>query len=317
MGDIETVSRDMHLRDLEVFVAASHCRSFREAASRLYTSQPAVTRSISRLESALGVSLFHRSTGGVSLTSAGETLLVKARQVVHLLSDIRSEPLQTTTRTIRLGTAATAAGSFLAPFLAKWIPEHPHTRLHVLEDGAARLSRRLWEGEVDLAIVASPLPSVLDGDPITRVGISAHFPEGHPLDNRSGGLTVADLAPFPLLLNQPTFISAQVITAEFERAKIRPNIVYQSAIGQTLGSLAEAGMGVALFSESVDLRSTTLSRRPVMDAEHKQLEFHLQIAWRKDDTRPEIKAFAGELSTFVTTHWAPFGEPEEQDFRNR
>lgn len=294
-------------------MAVSHCRSFRAAASRLYTSQPAVTRSIARLERGLGASLFHRSPQGVRVTAAGEALLVNARRVVNLLEDIRDAPLQTTRRSIRLGTAATAAGSYLAPFLAEWIPSHPHTRLHVLEEGAARLGRRLREGEVDLAIVASPLPPMFDSRPITRVGIAAHFPPGHPLDMESRGLTVAELAPYPLLLNQPSFISAQLVTTEFDHALIRPSIIYQSSVGQTLAALAEAGMGVAVFSESVDLRSTSLRRRPVVDGEGKQLEFHLHIAWRRDDTPEEISAFAQELARFVTSNWRPYGATADRE----
>lgn len=307
MGDSERVSRDVHLPDLEVFVAASSSRSFRTTAARLYISQPAVSRSIARLEAALGERLFDRSRRGVRLTPAGEALLVRARRIVHLMSDLRVAPLATATSTIRLGTAGTAAGSFLAKFLSEWIKSHPDTVLRVVEDGAARLTRRLWEGEVDLAIIASPIPASFESYPITRVGISAHFPPGHALDRMASGVTASDLAPYPLLVNQPSFISAQLIAAEFEQASVRPNIVYRSSVGQTLGSLAEAGMGIALFSESVDMRSTSLRSRPMVDAEGKQLEFHLRIAWRREDDAPELREFGRELSEFVMSNWQPYG----------
>lgn len=308
MSDPRPASRDVNLPDLEVFVTAATSRSFRTAAARLYTSQPAVSRSVGRLEGALGVRLFARSRRGSRLTASGDALLVHARRVVNLIADIRSAPLQAATSTIRLGTAGTAAGSFLAKFLAEWIQSHQHVSLRVVEDGAARLTRRLWEGEVDLAIVASPLPPSFDSYPITRVGISAHFPEGHPLDRGTAGLTASDLAPYPLLINQPAFISAQLISAEFEQTGVQANIVYRSSVGQTLGSLAEAGMGIALFSESVDMRSARLRRRPMVDTEGKQLEFHLRIAWRRGDDTPELKEFARELSTFVTLNWRPYGD---------
>jgi len=305
VGDTNSASRDVQLRDLEIFTAVTRTGSFRGAAARLYTSQPAVTRSIARLERGLGVTLFERSSRGVQPTPAGEALTAKARRVINLLAEIRQDPLEQATTTIRLGAAATAAGSFLAPFLAQWIPSHPHTRIHVVEDGAARLARRLHEGEVDLAIVASPISPWLESRSITRVGVRAHFPAGHPLDTSVDGITVHELAGLPVLLNLPSFISAQLIAEEFDRAGVRPNIVYQSSVGQTLGALAEAGMGVALFSESVDLRSSTLHHRPLVDAHGQQLEFHLHIAWRRDDAPQHIREFGMALSTFSSAHGAP------------
>lgn len=305
MSDIKAVSHDVQLRDLEVFTAVARVGSFRAAAARLYTSQPAVTRAIARLERALGVDLFERTPRGVRLTAAGDALVVKARRVGNLIAEIREDPLEQTRATIRLGAAATAAGSFLAPFLAQWIPTHPETRVLVVEDGAARLARRLHEGEVDLAIVASPVSPSLESRPITRVGIRAHFPAGHPLDERAGGLTVNDLAGYAVLLNLPSFISAQIIAEEYNRAGIRPNIVYQSSVGQTLAALAEAGLGVALFSESVDLRSTTLHHRPLVDARHQQLEFELNIAWRRDSAPQHIRDFGEAMSAFSATHSLP------------
>src|SRR5690606_29988153 len=112
VGDTNSASRDVQLRDLEIFTAVTRTGSFRGAAARLYTSQPAVTRSIARLERGLGVTLFERSSRGVQPTPAGEALTAKARRVINLLAEIRQDPLEQATTTIRLGAAATAAGSF-------------------------------------------------------------------------------------------------------------------------------------------------------------------------------------------------------------
>ncbi|SJM47707.1 hypothetical protein CZ771_02055 [Actinomycetales bacterium JB111] len=45
----------------------------------------------------------------------------------------------------------------------------------------------------------------------------------------------------------------------------------------------------------------------MVDAEGKQLEFHLRIAWRREDDAPELREFGRELSEFVMSNWQPYG----------
>lgn len=72
----------MELRQLSGFVAVAEERNFCRAAGRLYVSQPALSRMVKKLEAALGVALFDRSTHHVELTEAGRVLLGRARDVL-------------------------------------------------------------------------------------------------------------------------------------------------------------------------------------------------------------------------------------------
>nr|ART36126.1 B167 [uncultured bacterium] len=71
----------MKLKQLLYFIAVAEEGGVGRAASRLNMSQPPLTRQISLLEEELGVRLFNRHLGGVSLTEAGEILLIEARQI--------------------------------------------------------------------------------------------------------------------------------------------------------------------------------------------------------------------------------------------
>jgi DNA-binding transcriptional LysR family regulator len=66
------------LRRLRFFVELAHDLHFGRSAARQHVSQPTLSQQIKRLESELGVELFHRSGGAVTLTCAGETLLPAA-----------------------------------------------------------------------------------------------------------------------------------------------------------------------------------------------------------------------------------------------
>ena len=71
----------MELDQLRYFLAVRRCGNFTEAARELHLSQPALSRSIQKLEGELGQPLFDRKPGAVTPTAAGELLAVRAEQV--------------------------------------------------------------------------------------------------------------------------------------------------------------------------------------------------------------------------------------------
>jgi epsilon-lactone hydrolase len=77
----------IELRHLRAFVAVAEELNFGRAASRLYLSQPALSRQIRSLERQVGCDLLRRSTHGVELTLAGDALLDRARQLLHGVDD--------------------------------------------------------------------------------------------------------------------------------------------------------------------------------------------------------------------------------------
>lgn len=80
-------SEAIELRHLRAFVAVTEELNFGRAASRLYLSQPALSRQIRTLERLVGCDLLRRSTHRVELTLAGEALLDRARGVLRDVDD--------------------------------------------------------------------------------------------------------------------------------------------------------------------------------------------------------------------------------------
>lgn len=298
MSDTNSVSGDVAFRDLQTFVSVATTGSFRAAAERMYTSQPAVSRAIARLERAVGAELFERGPRGARMTAAGAIVAEHAQRIAGSLAALRTDLSEGLQSRIRLGAAATAAGSYLAPFLAEWIPAHTTVRVEVIEDGAAKLRERLAAGECDLAIVSMPAGDKLEAVPLAHLTVRAYFPRGHALDDGRATTTVEELIPYPLVLNDTNFIAGRLFVQECEAAGLFPRIVYRSNVGQTLAALAEAGLGVAVFGDTVDLRGYDLASRAVHTQEGGRMGRELAVAWPRAETPRWVREFGAELAAF-------------------
>lgn len=287
-----------HLEDLRVFVTVAETGSFRSAGAHLYTSQPTISRAIARLETQLGVQLLRRTPRGVHLTRHGEALHARARRLLASAADLRGDVAGLADGTLRLGATATSARRLLAPFLAGWLPQHPRIHVIATEDSERRLHSHLQTGLCDLAVVSSPLSANLDTIRLVTVQVIALFPPDHPLSGPDTPVHATDLAAEPLLVNGPAYPSTSILLRALDRAGLRADFVYECSAGQTLAAMAEAGLGVAVFGDTADLRGFPLTRRPVLDASGAPLCFDLYVAWLRDAVPSWVHDFAVGLSTY-------------------
>src|SRR5262249_3033824 len=152
----------MELRQLRTFVAVAELRHFARAASLCNLSQPAVSHQIALLEEELGTKLLNRATRRVSLTVAGEVFLEEARRVLGAV-DRAHERMQEVARgavgRIRPGASATPRLYPLPPLLAAYRSEHESYDMRFEIAPVHRIAERVARNDLDMAIVAGPLPS--------------------------------------------------------------------------------------------------------------------------------------------------------------
>lgn len=267
---------------LRTFVEVVQRGGFNAAADTLGLAQPSLTRRIQRLEHQLGMQLLERGPWGFRLTRKGEVFYRGALRVLAVVEDVTLETTEAKGETIRLGAAATAAGSFLAERLSGWIPAHPEVHLVMIEDGARNMLRRLEKRECDIGIVAAPLPEHFDSRFVTRVTVQALLPPTHRLAATSLPLSVEELHREQVLLNGRGFLSTELLLSACHVVGVEPEPVYECSVGQTLAALAEGGLGIAVMGDSVDLRGFSLPSRQVCDGDGTVLTFDLHLAWLRD-----------------------------------
>jgi DNA-binding transcriptional LysR family regulator len=153
-------SAAMTLVQLETFLAVARTESFTKAAPLVHLSQSAISRQIQDLEKSLGVQLFERFGGRVSLTTAGRTLMADAPKVLRQAENVRQrlrEIAQGTSGDIRLGVTISAANTFMPQVLAQFRRANRSVELSLLLAHTPVLLEKLRMNEIDIAVVGTEM----------------------------------------------------------------------------------------------------------------------------------------------------------------
>lgn len=149
----------MTLTELRYIVAVARERHFGRAAASCFVSQPTLSVAVKKLEDELGVTLFERSAGDVTLTPIGERIVEQSQavleevQVIKQLAEQGKDPLA---GPLRLGMIYTIS-PYLLPHLIPALRERaPQMQILLEENYTSRLAEMLKQGEIDVAIVAEP-----------------------------------------------------------------------------------------------------------------------------------------------------------------
>jgi len=152
----------VELRQLRYFKAIADAQSFVRGADHLHIAQPALSRSIAKLEEQIGQLLFVRHSGGVTLTDAGQRLYKHAEEVlksVQRLTDEMAADTQAPRGLVSLGVPPSMQSILTAPVAARFIKSFPHAFLNVVQDTSARLRDGVAAGQLDLVVISSLAPS--------------------------------------------------------------------------------------------------------------------------------------------------------------
>ena len=182
----------MELRDLAYFQAIAEIGHMGRAAQRLGRTQPALTKSVRRLESDIGAALFERSGRGLRLTSVGEVLLARTRQVRNTV-DMTKRELGDVARGevghVRVGSAATTAEFLLPHLFGHLLKDTPKVTIELTIGMNDVLRGLLSGGKLDLVI--GPLPETDSGLvalPVMEDKVVVVARKGHPLATRTANL---------------------------------------------------------------------------------------------------------------------------------
>lgn len=284
----------MELRHLRYFVTVAETLNFSQAARRLHIAQPPLSAQIRSLEAELGVTLFVRSSRGVTLSEAGRALLPSARETLDAArraTESARDLATGETGTLRLGLIAPAATPAVAATLARFHAAFPRARLTVRQENGATLQRLLEAGELDAAF-SRPLRANprLGYHLIERHAQLLALPAAHPwAKRRSIPWKLLDGAPVLLISPEANPNYGQVFLRTCGEHRVSPAINYAAGDLSALIWLVSAGLGVCPYPSSlITTAPPGVVFRPFSPA---CAPLDLVLLWSRENPGPLLRAF--------------------------
>lgn len=240
----------MNLRALSYISAVARHGHFGRAAQACNVSQPALSSQIKKLETELGVIIFERDNKSVRLTSVGQELVQLANEAlqvterIHLTASAARDPFS---GHLKLGFIPTIAPYLVPHFVGHCRTALPNLRVSFQEDITERLTQALDEGDLDVAILATPPEdSRLEALALYDEPFWVVFPSRHDL-GRLKGIAVNDLPENELLLlSEGHCFRDQALDACRIDSGVEVQTIRASSL-ETLINMVAAGLGVTLL----------------------------------------------------------------------
>ena len=237
----------MDLDQLTYFLKVAERRNFTRAAEDLGVSQPALSRSVARLEEELGQPVFERQTRLLVLTEAGRLLRSRAEQIVAIIQDTRAEITDDgQTGTLRIGAIPTIAPYYLPQLLKSFREQCPDAHMVVHEDTTDYLLKAVHDGVVDVAILALPVESrYLEVQQLFEEELLLVVSPEHPLAGKKQ-IRVSDIESLPFVLLSEAHCLSDNIVSFCRQKAFHPVSVERTSQLATVQELVSLGHGVSM-----------------------------------------------------------------------
>ena len=285
---------DLTARQLHAVLAVAEYNSFIAAAAFLKTSQPALTRTIKRVEDVLGVRLFDRSTRRVAITAAGKEFVAVAER---MLNDLRisigsmREIGEQQRGQIIISSIMSVANGLLPAIVAKYRSSRPGIEI-LLREGVHGTVR---SGTADLgATYVDDLPDFVAAKRVSREVFDIVLPCTHPLTKiaKRSFVTLSELVDFPLVSLPYESRTRRIIDGAAATAGHTLHHVATVTQFATMMSFVRAGVGIAVVPSGAvaGLLGKDLT---VLKLAKPRLSWDVGLIWlRERELPPAVRGFA-------------------------
>jgi DNA-binding transcriptional LysR family regulator len=254
---------------LNIFLEVARHASFSRAAQKCFRTQPAISSSIKSLEDELGVRLFDRGGGKVSLTAPGkaflnfaEELLDTKRRAMNAVAEMERVPRGE----IIVGANEGTCLHVLPEVFAQFKKQYPDVSVSVARSERMKIIEQVINNIVDFGVVSAPVEDPrLKVVAIHRDELMLITPPGHPLDRGKRAAKLEEIAAYPLLLPK-LGRTRDAIEEAFYQQNLKPIISMELESSEVLKRFVAADVGIgfiALSNAARDVKAKTLSAIPL------------------------------------------------------
>ena len=243
---------DLTTRQLHAVLAVAEYNSFIAAASFLKTSQPALTRTIKRVEDVLGVRLFDRSTRRVAITAAGKEFVAVAERMLNDLrisvGSMREIGAEQRGRII-VSSIMSVANALFPAIVAKYRASRPGIEIVLREGVHGTVLEDVRSGAADLGVTyVDDVPDFVEAKRVSREVFEVILPRNHPLikTSKRSSVALAELVEFPLVSLPYESRTRRIIDGAASTAGYALQHVATVTQFTTMMSFVRAGVGIAI-----------------------------------------------------------------------
>lgn len=263
----------MKLQQLRFLAAvAQNDLNITVAASKLCTTQPAVSKQLRLLEDELGFNIFVRSGRALSkITPPGERVVQCALRIMREAQNIKgisAEFKDEGRGTLSIGTTHTQARYVLPPVIREFRSRYPDVQFHLHQGTSEQIAEMAQSGRIDLAIATGSrdLFSQFVLLPCYRWHRRIIVPAGHPLA-QVDRVTLKHLAKYPIVTYVFSFSGPSSLHDAFAAEGLRPNIALTARDADVIKTYVRLGLGVGVIADMA-LEQESDSDLVSIDASH-------------------------------------------------
>lgn len=150
---------NQNLSSYRIFYTVANTGNISKAAKELYISQPAISKSIQKLEESVGCKLFSRSSRGVVLTDEGALLyehVSAAFETLNLGEEKLKRSIELGVGHLKIGVSSTLCKYLLLPYLKEFIRQNPHISISITCQSTNETLRLLEDNKIDIGLIGKP-----------------------------------------------------------------------------------------------------------------------------------------------------------------
>ncbi|WP_270428933.1 LysR family transcriptional regulator MumR [Acinetobacter johnsonii] len=265
----------MNLKNLEAFYWVVTLNSFNKAATKLQTTQPAVSQKITSLENDLGFKVLDRSFRQLKPTHKGMTLFKYAEKFMRLETDLVAELTenQHLTGTIRLGVSETIVYTWLVEYIEKVQKEFPKVSVEIVVDLTPNLQEGVRTGDLDMAFLLGP---TLAFECVEQAlcDFELSFLAAPSFKGGVGQMSFKALMSHTILTYPKITYPYKELKAKMKEQALDEPLSITSYSLATLLRLAEQGLGIAVVPTLTALKEITDSRLEILNTPIQLKTFH-------------------------------------------
>lgn len=275
----------MDIRSLRYFVEVVQLNGFSRAAEQLFVTQPAISRSIKKLEDELGYTLLIRENEGVRLTDEGTILLAHAKQILAQFKSMEQalkEKLGPLTGVLPVGLPPVIASTYFADIIMAFSLRYPQVELKILELGTRKMRDAMLNGEVETAAVMLPFDDErFDLDIFSTDRLMLLVNEKHPLARRDS-VKFVELINEPFIFFSDDFRINELVISACGIYGHKPVISGRSSHLDLVTAMVRAGVGITLLPDSM-WRKTSSAGLSIIPVIEPILAYDLALATLKNN----------------------------------